>query len=42
MRRTVKLNIRDTLCDCVNWIKMALDRIQMGAFVNTVLNSKVP
>jgi hypothetical protein len=34
----IKMDLRETGIDGVNWIRLAQDKIQWGAFVNTVMN----
>jgi hypothetical protein len=38
----IKLYLREIEIDGANWIQMAQDRVQWRAFVNTVLNLRVP
>jgi hypothetical protein len=38
----IKIYLRKTGCDGVDWIDMAQDRDQWRALVNTVLNLRVP
>jgi hypothetical protein len=38
----IKPDLRETGIDWANWIQMAQDRIQWRAFVNTVMNLRVP
>jgi hypothetical protein len=38
----IKMDIRETGWDDVDWIDMAKDRDQWQALVNTVLNIRVP
>jgi hypothetical protein len=38
----IKLDLRETGIDGVNWIRLAQDRVQWRAFVNTVMNLRVP
>jgi hypothetical protein len=38
----IKLDLRETGINGVNWIQLAQDRVQWWAFVNTVMNLKVP
>jgi hypothetical protein len=39
---TVKLDLREIGIDGANWIRPAQDRVQWRAFVNTVMNLRVP
>jgi hypothetical protein len=38
----IKMDLRETGIDGVNWIRLAQDRVQWPAFVNTVMNLRVP
>jgi hypothetical protein len=38
----IKLDLGDTEIDGANWIQLAQDRVQWRAFVNTVMNLRVP
>jgi hypothetical protein len=38
----IKLDLRETGIDGANWIRLAEDRVQWRAFVNTVMNLRVP
>jgi hypothetical protein len=38
----IKLHVREIGIDEANWIQLAQDRIQWRAFVNTVINLRVP
>jgi hypothetical protein len=38
----IKLDLRDTGINGVNWIELAQDRVQLWAFVNTMMNLQVP
>jgi hypothetical protein len=38
----IKLDLRETGIDGANWIQLAQDRVQWRAFVNTVMNLRVP
>jgi hypothetical protein len=38
----IKTDLRETGIDGVNWIRLAQDRVQWRAFVNTVMNLRVP
>jgi hypothetical protein len=38
----VKLDLREIGIDGVKWIRLAQDRVQCRAFVNTVMNLLVP
>jgi hypothetical protein len=38
----IKINLRETGIDWANWIRLAQDRVQWRAFVNTVMNLRVP
>jgi hypothetical protein len=38
----IKLDLRKIRIDGANWIRLAQDRVQWQAFVNTVMNLRVP
>jgi hypothetical protein len=38
----IKLDVREIRVDGANWIRLAQDRVQWRAFVNTVMNLRVP
>jgi hypothetical protein len=38
----IKTDLRDIGIDGANWIRLARDRVQWRAFVNTVMNLRVP
>jgi hypothetical protein len=38
----IKLDLSEIRIDVVNWIQLALDRVQWRPFVNTVINLRVP
>jgi hypothetical protein len=38
----IKMDLRDIWIDGENWIRLAQDRVQWRAFVNTVMNLRVP
>jgi hypothetical protein len=38
----IKMDLRETGIDGVNWIRLAQDRVQWRAFVSTVMNLRVP
>jgi hypothetical protein len=38
----IKLDLRDIGIDGANWIRLAKDRVQWRAFLNTVMNLRVP
>jgi hypothetical protein len=38
----IKMDLREIVIDRVNWIQLAQDRVQWRAFVNTVMNPRVP
>jgi hypothetical protein len=38
----IKLDLREIGIDGANWIRLAQDRVQWRAFVNTVMNLRVP
>jgi hypothetical protein len=38
----IKLDLKEIGIDGANWIQLAQDRLQWRAFVNTVMNLRVP
>jgi hypothetical protein len=38
----IKMDLRETGIDGANWIQLAQDRVHWRAFVNTVMNLRVP
>jgi hypothetical protein len=38
----IKMDLREIEIDGANWFRLAQDRIQWRAFVNTVMNLRVP
>jgi hypothetical protein len=38
----IKLDLRETGIDGANWIQLARDRVRWRAFVNTVMNLRIP
>jgi hypothetical protein len=38
----IKMDLREIGIDGANWIRLAQDRVQWRAFVNTVMNLPVP
>jgi hypothetical protein len=38
----IKMDLRETGIDGANWIQLAQNRVQWRAFVNTVMNLRVP
>jgi hypothetical protein len=38
----IKLHLRETGIDVAKWIQLAQDRVQWWAFLNTVMNLRVP
>jgi hypothetical protein len=38
----IKLDLREIGIDVANWIRLGQDRVQWRAFVNTVMNLRVP
>jgi hypothetical protein len=38
----IKMNLSETGIDGANWIRLAQDGVQWRAFVNTVINLRVP
>jgi hypothetical protein len=38
----IKMDLREIVIDEANWIQLSQDRFQCRAFVNTVMNLRVP
>jgi hypothetical protein len=38
----IKMDLRETGIEGANWIRLTQDRVQRWAFVNTVMNLRVP
>jgi hypothetical protein len=38
----IKMDLRETEINIGNWIRLAKERVQWRAFVNTVINLRVP
>jgi hypothetical protein len=38
----IKMDLRETGINGANWVQLAQDRVQWRAFVNTVMNLRVP
>jgi hypothetical protein len=38
----IEMDLREIGIDGANWIRLAQDRVQWRAFVNTVMNHRVP
>jgi hypothetical protein len=38
----IEMDLRETGMDGANWIRLVQDRVQWRAFVNTVMNLRVP
>jgi hypothetical protein len=38
----IKMDLREIVIDGANWIRLAQDRVWWRAFVNTVMNFRVP
>jgi hypothetical protein len=38
----IKLNLREIGIDGANWLQLSQDRIRWRAFVNTVMNLRIP
>jgi hypothetical protein len=38
----IKINLREIGIDGVNWIRLAKERVRWRAFVNTVMNLRIP
>jgi hypothetical protein len=38
----IKMELREIGIDAANWIQLAQERVQWWAFVNTVMNLRVP
>jgi hypothetical protein len=42
LENNIKLDLRERGIDGANWIRLAQDSVQWRAFVNTVMNLRVP
>jgi hypothetical protein len=42
LKNNIKLDLREIGIDGANWIQLAQDRVQWGAFVNTVMDLRFP
>jgi hypothetical protein len=38
----IKMDLREIVIDGANWIRLARDAVQWRAFVNTVMNLRIP
>jgi hypothetical protein len=38
----IKMDFREIEIDVVNWFRLSQDRVRWGAFVNTVMNLRIP
>jgi hypothetical protein len=41
-KNNIKMGLKETGCEVIDWVYPAQDRIQWWAFVNTVMNLHVP
>jgi hypothetical protein len=41
-KNNIKMDLTDIEIDGANWIRLAQDRVQWWAFLNTVMNLRVP
>jgi len=39
---SIKMDLREIGIDGTDWIRLAQDRVQWGAFVDTIMNLRVP
>jgi hypothetical protein len=39
---TFKMKLKETGCECGDWIRLAQDRVQWLVILNTIMNLRVP
>jgi hypothetical protein len=39
---SIGVDPKEVTCECMNWIQLAVNRIQWQALVNTVMSHRVP
>jgi hypothetical protein len=42
MKDNINMDLQEIMCEGVDWIKLALDRIQWWVVLKTVMNLRIP